>query len=161
MHSCFVASIQGIEVMLGAWEILGDQLVKGEDDGYGYYLVEDTSKSATSVTADYTKIFTLPIKSADGEMYPSAMVKGKGSLVPYGTGGSTGAGVGDGIWYYGGKKTDTYEVLVFGNLWYGFVAGLRRAYLNVWPGWSWWGVASRVSPNGRNRVNADVPPLAA
>lgn len=154
-------TIQGIEVMLGAYEILGDQLVKGEDDGYGYYLAEDTSKSATSVTADYTKIFTLPIKAADGEMYPSAMVKAKGSLVPYGTGGSTGAGVGDGIWYYGGKKTDTYEVLVFGGLGVGSVAGLRRAVLRGWPGWTWWCNASRVSPNGRNRVNADVPPQAA
>ena len=113
------------------------------------------------MTADYTKIFTLPIKAADGEMYPSAMVKAKGSLVPYGTGGSTGAGVGDGIWYYGGKKTDTYEVLVFGNLWDGSGAGLRRADLSLWPGWAWWSFASRVSPNGRNRVNADVPPQAA
>ena len=67
----------------------------------------------------------------------------------------------DGIWYYGGKKTDTYEVRVFGFLWNGSYAGLGRASLGNGPGGSWWNNASRVSPNGRNRVNADVPPQAA
>lgn len=154
--------LQGIEVMVGAYEILGDTLVKGNGDGtFGYNIVEDTAKASTSVTADYTHVYDFEHITLPADRYPSVMVKARGLLVPRGFGGSTGAGVGDSIYYLADKNTNSYEVLVFGSLGSGGSAGLRRADLGWWPGGANWNLAGRVSTNGRNGVNADEQPQAA
>lgn len=153
--------VQGIEVMLGAYEILGDALVKGTaEDGWGLYLV-DTTKASTDVTADYKKVYAFPAKDADGESYPTAMVKADGALVPASYGASTSLGVGDGVWYSSKSATGTRQVLVFGALVNGAFAGLRRAALNNGPGGAWWDLASRVSIDGPNGVNPAELPQAA
>ena len=153
--------VQGIEVMLGAYEILGDALAKGTaEDGWGLYLV-DTTKASTDVTADYRKVYSFPDKASDGESYPTAMVKSEGALVPQAYGASTSLGVGDGIWYHGKSTTGTRQVLVFGILGDWAYAGFRRALLGNWPDWAWWVNASRVSIDGPNGVNPAELPQAA
>lgn len=154
--------LQGIEVMLGANEILGDQLAKCVAGGtWGMYQVPDTTKASTTVTADYVRVYELPVRDADGSTYIAAAFKAQGSLAPYGEAGSSSLGTGDIIWVHKKGTEGEREVLVGGDLWIGGAAGLRCAYLYVWAAWAWWSIASRVSIDGPNGVNPAEPPQAA
>lgn len=153
--------LQGIECMVGAYEILGDILANGMADGWKLFLCADTLKSSTGVTADYREIYGFPSKDADGWSYPMAQVKSGGFYCPGELGASTSTGTGDGVWYARTGVTGAREFLAFGHLGYGSIAGLRCANLSHWPGGAWWANGSRLSCNGRNGVNADEPPKAA
>ena len=154
--------LQGIEVMLGAYEILGDQLAKCVAGGtWGMYQVLDTTKASTAVTADYVRVYELPVRDSDSSAYIAAAVKAQGSLAPYGEAGSSSLGTGDAIWVNKKGTEGEREVLVGGNLGGWGAAGLRSASLNAWAGWTWWGGASRVSVDGPNGVNPAEPPQAA
>ena len=153
--------LQGIECMVGAWEWLGDVLMKNAGDGWKAYLCTDTQKSSTDVTADYAEIYRYADKDADGWSYPMAMVKSGGVYMPWNWGASTTTGTGDGIWYHGKTTTGTRGFRAFGYLWLVAIAGLRCARLNCWPNWSGWDVGSRLSLNGRNGVNPGQRPTGA
>ena len=153
--------LQGMECMVGVYEILGDILANGTSDGWKLFLCADAAKSSTAVTADYTSIYDFPSKDADGWSYPMAQVKSGGFYCPGDLGASTSTGTGDGVWYARTGVTGTREFLAFGSLWDGSIAGLRYAYLVNWPGGSGWVAGSRLSCDGRNGVNADEPPKAA
>ena len=153
--------LQGMECMVGAYEILGDILANGEADGWKLFLCADTAKSSTAVTADYTSIYGFPSKDADGWSYPMAQVKSGGLYCPGDLGASTSTGTGDGVWYARTGVTGTREFLAFGDLWAWSDAGLRCAVLSNGPGGTGWASGSRLSCDGRNGVNADEPPKAA
>ena len=153
--------LQGIECMVGCYEWLGDVLVKNAGDGWKAYLCSDTQKSSTDVTSDYAEIYGYADKSGDGWSYPMAMVESGGAYMPWLWGASTTTGVGDGTYYHGKSTTGTRGFLAFGNLGNGSSAGLRYAALSVGPGWTGWGIGSRLSTNGRNGVNPGQRPQAA
>ena len=153
--------LQGMECMVGVYEILGDILANGMEDGWKLFLCADTAKSSTAVTADYTSIYDFPSKDADGWSYPMAQVKSGGFYCPGDLGASTSTGTGDGVWYARTGVTGTREFLAFGFLGNGSAAGLRCAYLLYGPARAGWAIGSRLSCDGRNGVNADEPPKAA
>jgi hypothetical protein len=137
--------LQGIECMVGAYEILGDILANGTADGWKLFLCADTSKSSTAVTADYREIYGFPSKDADGWSYPMAQVKSGGFYCPGELGASTSTGTGDGVWYARTGVTGAREFLAFGDLWNGSNAGLRYANLNNRPDRTRWNNGSRHS----------------
>lgn len=153
--------LQGIELMVGVLEWLGDVMVKSAGEGWKAFLCPDTKKSSTGVTSDYAEIYAYADKDAEGWSYPKAMVKSGGVYMPRGWGASTTTGTGDGTYYLKASATGTMGFLAFGNLGYGGGAGLRCANLIGWPGWAWWDGGSRLSCNGRNGVNAAQRPQAA
>lgn len=153
--------LNGIECMLGTYEILGDSLVKYDGKQTKLYLCPDTSKTSTDVTADYFAAYSFPASAAEGWKYQPMVTKQGGCYAPTEYGGSSGTGVGDGIYVYEDAKKTTCEFRAFGDLWSGGIAGLRFGHLSSWPGWAWWSCASRVSLDGRNGVNPGEQPQAA
>lgn len=153
--------LQGIECMVGAYEWLGDALVKNAGDGWKAYLSPDTQKSSTDVTADYAEIYAYADKDADSWGYPMAQVKSGGVYMARGLGASTTTGTGDGTYYLKSATTGTMGFRAFGYLGNGGYAGLRCADLDRRPDGTGWGGASRLSCNGRNGVNPAQRPQAA
>lgn len=137
--------LNGIECMLGAYETLGDSLVKYDGSRTKLYLCPDTSKSSTDVTADYTAAFAYPAAAAEGWRYQPMVVKQGGCYAPAGYGGSSGTGVGDGVYVYEDAKKTTCEFPAFGALRNRGNAGLRYGNLNDRPGRARWNNASRES----------------
>ena len=153
--------LNGIECMLGAYEILGDSLVKYDGKQNKLHLCTDTAKSSTDVTSDYVAAFAYPAKGAEGWGYQPYLEKRGGCWAPAEYGGSSATGAGDSIYAYADSKEAVCEFLAFGGLWGWGGAGLRYANLDGWPGRLGWNYASRVSTNGRNGVNPGEQPQAA
>lgn len=153
--------LNGIECMLGAYEILGDSLVKYDGKRTKLHLCPDTSKTSTDVTADYKAAFAFPAKAAESWGYQPMATKQGGCYAPTEYGGSSGTGVGDGIYAYEDAKKTTCEFRAFGILGLRGYAGLRYGNLLGRPGGAGWNSASRVSLDGRNGVNLGEQPQAA
>lgn len=146
-------TLQGIECMHGALEIVHDGLAS--NDGSGWILTEanSTANAASSVTANYTTILNFPLRQTAGWYWPTYSKKNGGAWLPQGESGSGTTGVGDAIWLSEQTSTGTREVLSRGDLGGGSYAGLRYLLLLDWVGIAWWNLCSRLSVNGQNGVN--------
>lgn len=145
--------IQGIECMLGAYEVLGNVIISNDGaTGWVPYVNHDTKAEAKSLTDAYVACgAALPTDDADSWKYPLWDAESQGLLVPRGTGGSTGAGLCDGACVNKLTATGTREWLFLGGLWNGASAGLRCVNAGNGLGWAGWYIASRISGNGRSR----------
>lgn len=152
-HSCtdgrepFV--LQGIELMGGMYEILGDVVFHSTGSGWGVYVNPDSKDEKTAYDASVHIDTGLMLPSGDGvyPLYPG--ISKQGMLVSQGTGGSTSAGLCDAKW--GNADTDTgyREFPSCGILEYGGRAGLWCVYGRNRLGTSWWTFGSRASATGR------------
>ena len=152
--------LQGIECMVGIYEILGDVLLDRTAKAFEAYLCIDTQKSSTKVTADYKEIYAYPEKYS-GTAYPMAMVKSGGVYMPWNFGASTTTGIGDAIYYQTKLGNGPQTFLAFGNLGSVSYAGLRCVDLASGSGGAGWFIGSRLSLNGRNGVNPGQRPTGA
>lgn len=146
-------TMQGIELMLGMYEIMGNVVVKNTGDGWKAYLNHDSRNEKTAYTASvYDDIgLKIPTDSTDSWKYPSYCKDFGGLISSDNTGGSQSTGMCDGIYTNKLSTTGEREWLSFGNLWDWASAGLFYASLNggLWN--AWWNCGSRLSFIGRSR----------
>lgn len=139
--------LQGIELMGGAFEVLGDVILHQAESGPGrVYVNPDSKDERTSYDASAYVDTGLSVPSGDGS-YPLYASAARGMLVPQGTGGSTTSGLCDIKW--GADFTGDREYLSGGDLGGGGRAGLWC--LGAWVGLdgAWWRIGSRASATGR------------
>lgn len=141
--------LQGIELMLGMYETLGDVIFANEGDGWRPRRLLDSRFAATSVTSDYTDSgVEVPITNSTWQysMYPS---NAGGLLFGNGTGGSGTSGMGDGTFVNPLDTIATRQWLSLGYLSNGARAGLWFL-LGAHPlGLVGWALGSRLSGVGR------------
>ena len=146
-------TMQGIELMLGMYEIMGNVVVKNTGDGWKAYLNHDSRNEKTAYTASvYDDIgLKLPTDSTDSWKYPSYCKDFGGLISSDNTGGSQSTGMCDGIYTNKLSTTGEREWLSFGSLGDWANAGLFCADLNSGLSGAWWGCGSRLSFIGRSR----------
>lgn len=146
--------LQGIECMIGGYEVLADVIMNIETlDGVSKYvpcIVKLKSLQATSVTANYRKITDLAIAcpaSASWQYIKKQKYK-EGVTYPEIVGGSSSTYTRDGFYMNANGTTGTREWLAFGTLNNGAAAGLSCLIgSNALPHGNWTCLA-RLSPNG-------------
>lgn len=146
--------LQGVEFGLGAYEIVGDTILKLYQDTadttkywYEPYTVKKVANQSTGLTTNYIASGA-KFDQGIGEGYIKALKWGKdGVLFPYSTGGSSSTYARDYFWH-NSKTVDTREWLALGDLSDGAYAGLSYLSGYSWLGWTWWAHAGRLSPNG-------------
>ena len=143
--------MQGIEMMIGCYEILGDVIVSNDGtNGWIPYVNHDSRNEATSVTENYTSTGrALPTTDADGAKYPLYTQVSEGLDFGSDTGGSTSTGICDQHYTQKLATTGTREWLGLGNLSGGAYAGLWCVSGNVALSSTNWGFGSRLSGTGR------------
>lgn len=146
-------TMQGIELMLGMYEIMGNVVVKNTGDGWKAYLNHDSRNEKTAYTASvYDDIgLKLPTDSTDSWKYPSYCKDFGGLISSDNTGGSQSTGMCDGIYTNKLSTTGEREWPSFGYLWNGAVAGLCCANLSNGLSVAGWSCGSRLSFIGRSR----------
>ena len=146
-------TMQGIELMLGMYEIMGNVVVKNTGDGWKAYLNHDSRNEKTAYTASvYDDIgLKLPTDSTDSWKYPSYCKDFGGLISSDNTGGSQSTGMCDGIYTNKLSTTGEREWQSFGSLWGWASAGLFYAVLDRGLSGAWWDYGSRLSFIGRSR----------
>lgn len=149
----FPVKLQGIEFGLGAYEIVGDTILKlyKDDNGeywYEPYVCKTASKQSTTITSDYASA-GVKISQSQAEGYIKAQAWGSdGVLLPVETGGSSSTYARDCFWHNSNAEGER-EWLSFGCLLNGIAgAGLSNVLGVSGLGYAWWSCASRLSPNG-------------
>ncbi|MCQ1533876.1 hypothetical protein [Mitsuokella jalaludinii] len=150
----YPVKLQGIEFGLGAYEIVGDTILKLYQDTtdtskywYEPYTCKKSANQSTGLTDNYIASGA-KFNQATAEGYVKTLKWGRdGVLFPELTGGSSSTYTRDYIWH-NSKTVDTREWLALGGLNNGANAGLSFLYGDNWLGWAWWHYASRLSPNG-------------
>lgn len=146
-------TMQGIELMLGMYEIMGNVVVKNTGDGWKAYLNHDSRNEKTAYTASvYDDIgLKLPTDSTDSWKYPSYCKDFGGLISSDNTGGSQSTGMCDGIYTNKLSTTGEREWLSFGVLGSRALAGLFCAVPSGGLSDAWWFCGSRLSFIGRSR----------
>ncbi|MDY4651159.1 MAG: hypothetical protein SO366_02785 [Atopobiaceae bacterium] len=145
--------IQGIELGLGMYEIIGNVIFDVTGSGTNAIVCTDTRKLTKNSKSGFSDSdgIALPAQDADADvwgLYPTASKHG--FIVQQGRGGGDSKGICDDIWLP--KKTTAAtlrEWQSLGGLWNWGVAGLFFA--NAWSGLTdaWWYIGSRASATGR------------
>ena len=146
-------TMQGIELMLGMYEIMGNVVVKNTGDGWKAYLNHDSRNEKTAYTASvYDDIgLKLPTDSTDSWKYPSYCKDFGGLISSDNTGGSQSTGMCDGIYTNNLSITGEREWRSFGDLGSRALAGLFCADLGGGLPSARWYCGSRLSFIGRSR----------
>lgn len=144
----YPVKIQGIEYMLGQYEVIEDTILQYEADGKQYeYIISDATKEATSITADFVKHGGSPIPEAPSWRYIKKMGF-DGIFYPIEFGGSSSTGHRDQC-YLEALTSGVRELLCFGYLNYGVTsAGLSCSHRDLGLSFRYWYIGSRLSPNG-------------
>lgn len=144
----YPVKIQGIEYMLGQYEVIEDTILQYEADGKQYeYIVSDATKEATSITSDFVKHGGSPIPEANSWRYIKKMGF-DGIFYPIEFGGSSSTGHRDQC-YMEALTSGVRELLCFGGLSGGVTfAGLSFSGRGSGLLGRDWNFGSRLSPNG-------------
>ena len=128
--------LQGIECMVGGYEVLADVIMSIEKDGsdnsrYIPYITKRKSYQATSITANYEELTGLAIycPAADSWQYIKKLKYEKGVYYPNIVGGSSSTYTRDAMYMNKNSTTGTREWLAYGNL--GSGAGALPAFLQT------------------------------
>lgn len=146
--------IQGIELMHGFLEILGNVILKNSDGtGWHVYINPDSRNEASSVTSNYIDL-GIVYSGSDAWVYPMYTTMSKGFLLPSSTfGASSSTGMCDGLYLNKDSTTGEREWLSLGYLWVGGNDGLWFVDGNVVLWNAGWHIGSRRSYIGRCGVN--------
>lgn len=145
-------TMQGIELMLGMNEIIGNVVLKNTGDGWKVYANPDSKYEKTAYNASYYTDtgLTLPTDTNDSWKYPLYCKTFNGLISSDNTGGSQSTGMCDGIYTNKLSTSGEREWLSFGFLGLGMVAGLFCAGLDDGLSSARWGCGSRLSFVGRS-----------
>ncbi len=143
--------LQGIELMHGMTEVLGDVIISNDGTtGWVPYVCKDSRNESTSVTSDYESTgLALPTNTSDGWKYPSCVEYAKGLSFGTDNGGSQSTGICDGHYTNKLETTGTREWLGLGVLGGGAGAGLWCVYASSGLTNAGWLFGSRLSATGR------------
>ncbi|MBR3470306.1 MAG: hypothetical protein IKH28_11550 [Lachnospiraceae bacterium] len=147
--------LQGIEFTVGGYEVMADVIMNEElIDTHSHYvpaIVKRSANQATSITANYVKIYDLAIANpaAAGWQYIKKEKYANGMYFPSIIGGSSSTFTKDAFYMDKDSTTGTRESLAFGGLGYGLATG-GLSYLNGGNGLptATWLSLARLSPNG-------------
>lgn len=148
----YPAMLQGIEYMMGGYEVYADVILSQDAEKYMVYVVDDVSKQSKSSIADYTDIgvYCPKVAAADGWKYPKKLGFGKGVFFPVDASGSSSQYLKDGFYMNGTNVTSGFrEWLAFCNLANGTGIGGLSALRGL-DGLSnaHWTLVARLSCNG-------------
>ncbi len=145
----YPVKIQGIEYMLGQYEVIEDTILQYEADGKQYeYIISDATKEATSITADFVKHGGSPVPETSSWRYIKKMGFDDGIFYPLEFGGSSSTGHKDQC-YLEALTSGVRELLCFGFLDYGVTfAGMSCSSRDLGLSLRIWYLGSRLSPNG-------------
>ena len=145
--------LQGIECMVGVYEILGNVILSNTGSGWEPCVNPDSANEATSVTSDYMHAGKyLPSGASDAWHYPMYPVESNGLLFGDTEGASQTTGMCDGQYTNKTETTGMREWLGLGFLAHGGAAGLFCVYgANGLPS-AGWHLGSRLSGIGRGRA---------
>lgn len=152
----YPAKLQGIEYSMGAYEVLSDTILKlyqdAGDEKYYYepYHVNEASKQATSITANYVASgLKIEQPSSSSWQYPKKLSFNGKTFFYEEKGGSSSTYLRDGFYMNGPNTVATREWLLFGSLDLGSgIAGLSAGIGTGGLSYAAWYVAGRLSPNG-------------
>lgn len=147
--------IQGIELGLGMYEVLGNVLIKCTGTGTVVYVNPDTkNEKAGSSPGSALSAGAFPGQAAEGWNYALYCKTVNGLMIQQGTGASTSVGICDGNYKVADTTVGWREWLSLGNLGNRGYAGLWFVYGYYGTGLAWWHIGSRRSANGRSRGEA-------
>jgi hypothetical protein len=147
--------IQGIELGLGMYEVLGNVLIKYTGTGTVVYVNPDTkNEKAGSSPGSALSAGAFPGQAAEGWNYALYCKTVNGLMIQQGTGASTSVGICDGNYKVADTTVGWREWLSLGNLGDWGTAGLWCVYGCAGAGVAWWHFGSRRSANGRSRGEA-------
>lgn len=148
----YPAMIQGIEYMMGGWEVLSDVIMYLDGTDYHCYLCDDVDLLSKSSYADYTDIgITSPQPASNSWNYIRKLEMADcGVYFPTDTtGGSSSTYLRDGFYKNAAGNTGTREWLAFGALTYGTgLAGLSAVNGTAGLSGASWNIVARLSCNG-------------
>ncbi len=148
--------LQGIELGLGMYEVLGNVLLNSAGGGWSAYVNPDTRDERSGSSPDTALLAGAFPGSADKDqwsygLYPRTI---NGLMAQQGTGASSSTGICDGNYRNKDATTGWREWLSLGGLWHGGYAGLWGVRGNGGASSAWWYVGSRLSTTGRSRGEA-------
>ena len=147
--------IQGIELGLGMYEVLGNVLIQYTGTGTVVYVNPDTkNEKAGSSPGSALSAGAFPGQAAEGWNYALYCKTVNGLMIQQGTGASTSVGICDGNYKVADTTVGWREWLSLGNLGNGGVAGLWYVDGSSGAGYAGWSIGSRRSANGRSRGEA-------
>lgn len=147
--------VQGIELGLGMYEVLGNVLIQYTGTGAVVYVNPDTkNEKARSSPDSALSAGAFPGQAAEGWNYALYCKTVNGLMIQQGTGASTSVGICDGNYKVADTTVGWREWLSLGYLWDRGNAGLWCVLGNCGTGDAWWNVGSRRSANGRSRGEA-------
>lgn len=147
--------IQGIELGLGMYEVLGNVLIQYTGAGTVVYVNPDTkNEKAGSSPGSALSAGAFPGQAAEGWNYALYCKTVNGLMIQQGTGASTTVGICDGNYKVADTTVGWREWLSLGSLRYGGLAGLWSVYGAYGTGLARWYFGSRRSANGRSRGEA-------
>ena len=147
--------IQGIELGLGMYEVLGNVLIQYTGTGTVVWVNPDTQNEKPGSMPDSALTAgAFPGPATEGwnyGLYPKTV---HGLMMQQGTGASTSVGICDGNYKVADTTVGWREWLSLGILWNWGNAGLWCVSGNGGTGLTWWYIGSRRSANGRSRGEA-------
>ena len=147
--------IQGIELGLGMYEVLGNVLIQYTGSGTVVWVNPDTKNEKSGGMPDSAlNAGAFPGPTGEGWNYGLYPKTFHGLMMQQGTGASTSVGICDGNYKVADTTVGWREWLSLGSLWGGGNAGLWCVDGNHGAGSTWWGIGSRRSANGRSRGEA-------
>lgn len=154
--------INGIEMMVGGYEILANVIINNNNTDPNNYKVEvfanyDCHTYATDITSDYDLVGELAQTNSSWSYLTKTEIKDlhPSLILPVATEGSSSTGYGDGIWT-NTPTSGTRQWRSLGYLSSGSFAGLRCLNAGNWLGGAYWSFLGRLSPTGRSRRRAGV-----
>ena len=147
--------IQGIELGLGMYEVLGNVLIQYTGTGAVVYVNPDTKNEKAGSSPDSAlSAGAFPGQAAEGWNYGLYCKTVNGLMIQQGTGASTSVGICDGNYKVADTTVGWREWLSLGNLGSGGIAGLWCVNGCNGTGYAGWYIGSRRSANGRSRGEA-------
>ena len=147
--------LQGIELALGMYEVLGNVLIQYTGSGTVVWVNPDTKNEKSGSMPDSAlSIGAFPGPAGEGWNYGLYPKTANGLMMQQGTGASTSVGICDGNYKVADTTVGWREWLSLGGLGNGGIAGLWCVSGSSGTGDAWWNVGSRRSANGRSRGEA-------
>ena len=156
--------VQGIELGVGIYEILGNVLLNSTGSGWTVYVNPDTKNEKTGSSPDSAlSAGAFPGGTGAGWNYGLYTKTINGLMIQQGAGASTSTGVCDGNYKQTDTSTGWREWLSLGDLWHGGNAGLFYVNGNNGTSDANWNIGSRLSGwnylnNQLNTFRRDYPP---
>lgn len=148
--------LQGIELMIGAYEIAGDVIVRKFSDTYSICAINSIKSQSQLESDNLTRVFDLPRSAANSGDYVSWSRKVCGMWVPAQFGASSTSGSRDYVYWRSNVTTVDMTCRIHGSLNPWVSSGLCTRVLSTDRLSTGWGVSGRLSTNGTYGLNASA-----